>query len=256
MNNMNFTNPPISTPKYVTHKTFYSKMINTEIGYNIYLPHDYEESDKRYPVTYHLHGWQCNESSDIWTLEKVYKSKQAITVFANSGPTNGGYRGDNELPVESIIINELIPHIDTKYRTAANCENRSISGFSMGGAGALYYAIKYPELFCSTTAYAGAHDFDLDIGEAFNIYATSEQTTDIYENIFLKDSKYFDNGIFYLLKQNKEKICDKLQIKIHVGTSDGLFCINEILHRYLNALNIPHEYKIFEGIDHELGKII
>jgi enterochelin esterase-like enzyme len=253
---MNFINPPATSPEYVTHKTFYSKLINTEIGYNIYLPPDYSENGKRYPVEYYLHGYGNNESWDIWTLEKVYKSKQAITVFANSGPTNNGYRGDNELPVVSIIINELIPHIDAKYRTDTNCGNRSISGFSMGGAGALDYAVKYPDLFSSVTAYAGAHDFDLYIGEDFNIYATSEQTAEIYENIFLKDPKYFDNGVFYLLKQNKEKICDKLQIKIHIGTSDILFCINEILHRYLNALNIPHEYKIFEGIGHELGKII
>jgi len=253
---MSYINPPSEAPENVYHKTFYSELIKHEIGYNIYLPPGYEESGEKYPVAYHLHGWQCNESTDIWTLEKLYKSKQAITVFANSGPTNNGYRGDNELPVELIIINELIPHINAKYKTDTNRGNKSISGFSMGGAGALYYAIKYPELFSSVTAYAGAHDFDLDIGEGFNIYATSEQTPEIYENIFLKDPKYFDNGIFSLLKQNKEKICGKLQIKIHIGTSDILFCINEILHLYLDSLDIPHEYKVFDGVEHELDKII
>lgn len=59
---------------------------------------------------------------------------------------------------------------------------------------------------------------------------------------------------FWYIKQ-KNKI-DKLKIDIHIGTSDILFCDNEILHLYLNSLNIPHEYRIFEKIGHDLEKIL
>ena len=174
---MNFVNPPTQSPQYVTHKTFYSKLVDDKIGYNIYLPPDYETSDKRYPVEYYLHGCGSDESSDIWTLEKVYKSRQVITVFANGTKFNG-YR-NNALPTESIIINELIPHIDEKYKTDATRESRTISGFSMGGAGAFYYAVKYPELFRSVTAYAGTHDYELH--EDFDIEATPEKAVEIYD---------------------------------------------------------------------------
>lgn len=249
---MNFINPPIQSPQYVTHGTFYSELVKHKIGYNIYLPPDYAENGRRSPVEYYLHGCGGDESSDIWTLEKLCKSRQAITVFAN-GTKYNGYR-NNELPIESIIIRELIPYIDGKYLTEATREGRTISGFSMGGAGAFYYAVKYPELFSSVTAYAGTHDYELH--EDFDIEATLEKAGEIYENIFLKEPKYFDNGVFYLLKRNKEEICGKLQIKILVGTSDILFCINEILHRYLNLLCIPHEYKIFDGLGHDLDKLI
>lgn len=245
---MNFINPPLESPQYVTHRTFYSELVKQEIGYNIYLPPEYERSDKRYPVEYYLHGCGSDESSDIWTLESLYKSQQAITVFAN-GTKYNGYR-NNALPIESIIIKELIPYIDDKYKTDATRESRTISGFSMGGAGAFYYAVKYPELFSSVTAYAGTHDYELH--EDFDIEATQEQATEIYENIFLKEPKYFDSGVFYLLNRNKEKICGKLQIKIHVGTSDIVFCVNEILHRYLDSLDIPHEYKVFKGLGHDI----
>lgn len=245
---MNFINPPEKSPQDVTHGTFYSELVKHKIGYNIYLPPDYAGSDKRYSVEYYLHGCGSDESSDIWTLESLYKGRQSITVFAN-GTKYNGYR-NNELPIESIIIKELIPYIDEKYRTDRSRDSRTISGFSMGGAGAFYYAVKYPELFSSVTAYAGTHDYELN--EDFDIEATPEKAADIYENIFLKDPKYFDNGVFYLLKQNKEKICGKLKIKIHVGTSDTVFCINEILHRYLDSLCIPHEYKIFEGLGHDI----
>ena len=57
---MNFNNPPAESPQNVFHKTFYSQLINHEIGYNIYLPPDYDTAEKRYPVTYHLHGWQVS----------------------------------------------------------------------------------------------------------------------------------------------------------------------------------------------------
>lgn len=58
-----FINPPIESPQNVFHKTFYSQVLNNEVGYNIYLPPEYNNSDKKYPVDYHIHGWKGNESS-------------------------------------------------------------------------------------------------------------------------------------------------------------------------------------------------
>lgn len=34
---MNFVNPPADSSQYVTHKTFYSQILNHEICYNIYF---------------------------------------------------------------------------------------------------------------------------------------------------------------------------------------------------------------------------
>ena len=65
-----------------------------------------------------------------------------------------------------------------------------------------------------------------------------------------------ENNILCLIRQNTEKIRGSLNIKIHIGTDDVLFCDNEILHLYLDSLNIPHEYIKFNGIEHELGKIL
>ena len=120
---MNYINPPKELPKNVTHKTFYSQLINHEIGYNIYLPLDYENNNVNYPVHYHLHGWKSNESSDIYNLEKLYINRQAITVFTNNSP----HIEDNEnIPVEEIFIKELITYIDKEYKSNSTRENRSI----------------------------------------------------------------------------------------------------------------------------------
>ena len=54
---MNFVNPPAESPQYVTHKTFYSQVLNHEIGYNIYLPTGYKDCGEKYPVAYHIQEW-------------------------------------------------------------------------------------------------------------------------------------------------------------------------------------------------------
>ena len=59
-----------------------------------------------------------------------------------------------------------------------------------------------------------------------------------------------------MVRKNADKIRGNLHIDIHVGTSDILFCDNEIMHLYLKSLNIPHEYKKFIGVKHDLDKIL
>src|SRR5690554_4059964 len=148
---MNFINPPEKSARNVFHKTFYSQVLKHDVGYNIYLPPDYKDSGEKYPVVHYIHGWKGNESSDIWSLEKVYKNRRAITVFINAISTEEDYF-DALLQIESIIIGELIPHIDSQYRTNAGPEGRMLSGFSMGGNMAFYYAVKNLDLFGTVTA--------------------------------------------------------------------------------------------------------
>ena len=67
---MNYVNPPVQTLNDFYHKTFHSNIYGCEIGYNIYLPPDYETSGERFPVFYH-----------IVPMEPVCRSRNAITVF-------------------------------------------------------------------------------------------------------------------------------------------------------------------------------
>ena len=251
---MNFVNPPAESPQYVTHKTFYSQVLNHEIGYNIYLPPGYKDCGVKYPVAYHIHGWTGNESSEIWPLEKVYKNKQAITVFVNAISSEVNYL-DALLQIESIIIKELIPHIDGQYRTNTTRENRMLSGFSMGGNMAFYYAVKHPELFGSVTPYAGTYHH-LYHKEYRTVGVAPEKAIELYEDMMREEWYLEENNILCLVRQNAEKIRGKLKIDIHIGTADILFCDNEILHLYLDSLNIPHEYRKFKEIDHDLKKIL
>ena len=248
---MNFINSPKKLPENITHKTFFSKPFNHEIGYNIYLPPDYEDSGDMYPVAYHLHGWTGNESSELIPMEKVYRNRQVITVFPNSSPVIEDYE---DLPVEFMLINELIPYIDEEYRTVATREGRSISGFSMGGGMAFYYAVKYPELFSAVTAYAGTyhHYYHRD---SQTVGVEPEKAAELYREM-MKEERYLEEGnVLCLVRQNADKIRGELDINLHIGTKDVLYCDNEILRLYLDSLNIPHKYRKIYGVGHELDKI-
>ena len=72
-----------------------------------------------------------------------------IAVFVNGLAGNTMYcdTPDGKYPVESVIMKDLIPHVDATYRTVASREGRAVEGFSMGGFGAAHFGFKYPEVF-------------------------------------------------------------------------------------------------------------
>jgi len=251
---MDFVNPPTEPPQYVTHKIFYSQVLNHEVGYSIYLPPGYNDCSDEYPVVYHIHGWRGNESSEIWPLEKVYKNRRAITVFVNAISSEGNYL-DALLQIESILIKELVPHIDGQYKTGITRESRMLSGFSMGGNMAFYYAVKHFELFGSVTSYAGTYHH-LYHKEYRTVGVAPEKAIELYEDMMREQWYLEQNNILYLVRQNAEKIRGKLKIDMHIGTADILLCDSELLHLYLDSLKIPHEYRKFEEIGHDLEKIL
>lgn len=249
---MNFINPPEKLPENITHKTFYSKLYHHEIGYNIYLPPDYEDGGDQYPVAYHLHGWTGNESSELIPMEKVYRNRRAITVFPNSSPVIEDYEN---WPVELMLMDELIPHIDGAYRTVATREGRSISGFSMGAGMAFCYAVKYHEMFSAVTAYAGTYHHYYHKGSQ-TVGVEPEKATELYKEMMREERHLEEGNILCLVRQNADKIRGELDINLHIGTNDVLYCDNEILRLHLDSLSIPHTYRKFYGVGHELDKIL
>lgn len=258
---MNFINIPKKTPHGVSHKTFFSNLVNQEVGYNIYLPPDYAISDKKYPVMYWLHGMNGNESAELWVAEYCaynLKNAQMIIVFVN-GTAMSGYwdSADGALPIESIIITELIPHIDSTYRTISNRTGRVIEGFSMGGQGALFYAAKYPELFCSVIAYAGPY---CPVTKSDGSYYDWEDILEFFlaefEELYYNDPALVE--VFtahYWITKNADVIRRDLKIRLVAGTLDSLFDCVEKTHKHLEAMNIPHEYEVMQNTDHDIHKM-
>ena len=248
-----------SLPTGVTHHTFFSRSLGRDVGYCIYLPPGYEsEPTRRYPVIYNLHGAGGNELhsfTDAKALhEGVVSARWApmILVLPNGG-THTFYKdsADGKLPAETLIIRELIPHIDATYRTLATRAGRAIEGFSMGGRGATRLAMKYPELFCSLHNQAG------NVPHTADLFDPTKPTQ--YPNNYLGSdrSRYVDNDAFLLLKKNLPAIKAGLRIAITCGTrDDGQLPTVRDFHSALLAAGVDHTYLEVEGLAHEHDKLV
>lgn len=250
---------PGQLPEGVTHHTFVSKALNRDVGYCIYLPPRYaSDTTRRHPVIYNLHGAGGNELHSFTDAKVLHDGIVAgrwapmIMVLPNGGQATF-YKdsADGRLPAETLIIRELIPHIDATYRTIAARGGRAIEGFSMGGRGSTRLALKYPELFCSLHNQAGNV---LHIADRFDPAKPNE-----YPNNYLGSDKqrYIDNDSFLLLKKNLAAVKSGLRIAITCGTKDDghLPTVREF-HAALLEAGVDHTYLEVEGLAHEHDKLV
>jgi len=247
-----WVNPPAVPVVGVQHRILHSKAMKRDVGYNIYLPPDYQTSGRRYRVLYWLHGSGGNESSSLWIAGEYQEAVRSgvteplLIVFPNGGRKTEyrDWQTQNVLP-ETMIIRELIPHIDENFRTIATREGRSLEGMSMGANGALKLAFKYPELFRSVVAYAGSYK-RLPLDGYFPGIAPEQQAW------IAKLSQWYsaDDDVFELAHRNSARL-GELQIRFIAGTKDIALGDAEALHPWLKARGIPHEYEILLGVSHD-----
>ncbi|MBI3208055.1 MAG: esterase family protein [Candidatus Solibacter usitatus] len=240
--------PDKTEPAGTRYHTFTSKLAAGEVSYLIYLPPGYQsEPALRYPTVYWLHGLGGNQRSGakfVQQLDAAIRggtSPAMIAVLVN-GMKDAFYNDskDGKWPIESVIIQELIPHIDRTYRTVARRESRAVEGYSMGGYGAAHLGFKYPQLFGIVGIMAGAL-----------IEPRAEVQPAIFEKMFSKDKAHVDaNNPFALVRQNANAVRGRTAIRIAVGDEDNLKIRCKAFHDLLMDLNIEHEYELVPGVAH------
>jgi endo-1,4-beta-xylanase len=261
-------------PPGTKYKTFHSKTINEEVFYLIYLPPSYEtETAKRYPVVYWLHGRGRSPRVGFYFVERLMgaiknaAAPEMIVVLVN-GRSNSMYCDslDGKIPMESVIIQDLIPHIDATYRTITSREGRAVEGSSMGGFGALHLGFKYPELFGVVTSISGA----VFPPEGFRTMEKERAATErkeqenkkksrpnLFEATFGGNMDYARaNSPWTLINQNAEIIRKKTALRMIVGKEDRLLNTNRQLHEHLIELKVTHEYIEVEKGRHSYYEVI
>jgi len=154
---------------HVHEVLFPSKSTNTSPKAFIYTPPGYEkETSKRYPVLYLQHGYCENEYS--WpnqgranlimdNLIAEGKAKPFIVVMTY-GMTNeisfGGLRNFDIKPFQTVLVDELIPYVDSHFRTIADQKNRAMAGLSMGSMETKSITTNRPEVFSYIGLFSGA----------------------------------------------------------------------------------------------------
>jgi endo-1,4-beta-xylanase len=240
------------------YRTFKSRLAGNEVSYLIHLPPDYEtNTSRRYPVMYWLHGYSANPraaSMFVNPLDDAIRSGKApsMIVVAVNGVAASYYRDsvDGKWPVESMIVKELIPHVDQTYRTIAKRETRAVEGFSMGGYGAAHLGFKYPDLFGLVTIGSGA----LSDSEGLGPQHKSENGGKSVMSLAPK--AYFEqNDLATVIRRNADAIRGRTLVRMTVGGDDGLLPNNQALHELLTQLKIEHEYEVIPGVGHDSGRI-
>lgn len=247
------TSPVPELPANVTHHTFRSTSMNREVGYCLYLPPSYEKSPQlRFPVIYHLHGAGGNETRSVYSAAVLHEGivagrwPEIVMVFPNGGrSTMYQDNGDGRFMAETMMIKELIPHIDSTYRTIADRKARCIEGFSMGGRGSTHLAMRYPELFGSLFNQSGNVYHVSDVSKAANPYLGNDT------------ERLEANDPYLNLLKNLDFIKANLRIQVACGTADPdhLTTVREY-HAALTDAGVPHNYFEVEGLDHNQKKMI
>ncbi|NNK89936.1 MAG: esterase family protein [Saprospiraceae bacterium] len=140
----------------VEKKSFFSRLLEDSIYYNVYRPHTKHPIDG-YDLLYLLHGHGGNH--DDWfeyeegrvqpILDSLIKNQMIPPVVAVSLDAANSWYVNRHIPMESVYFDEFIPHIDSSLQDFLNKEKRVIAGNSAGGYGALRFILKYPDHFSS-----------------------------------------------------------------------------------------------------------
>jgi len=209
-----------------------SKSLGSLRRLNVYVPPGYDrDASARYPVLYLLHGATADETT--WTLLgranlildnllAAGKAKPFIVVmpFGYGAPPGApGPRGQNTALFSRDLLEDVIPYIDSRYRTLADRGDRAIMGLSMGGGESLSIGLNHLELF----SYVGGFS------------AGMSPTAD-----FAK--------IYSGLVADPTAANDELHLLwIGCGREDSLFAASKRLSDFLTENKIRHTFRETEG---------
>jgi predicted alpha/beta superfamily hydrolase len=163
----------------ILSQSFFMPQLNRNRRIWIYLPPDYEDSGKDYPVLYMQDGqnvfdattafageWEVDES-----LNQLFDEgdKGVIVVAIDNGGANRineyspwvnpSYGGGQGAAYVDFIVETLKPYVDDNFRTLPGREHTGIMGSSMGGLISLYAAIEHQQVFSKAGVFSASFWF-------------------------------------------------------------------------------------------------
>jgi enterochelin esterase-like enzyme len=269
----------------------------------VYLPPSYAaDENRRFPVVYLLHGYGGRDDTFTTRLANLQESgdrlaaaqgfSSAIVVTPNAYSLHKGSMYSNSPTTgdwERFVAEDLVAHIDGRYRTLADRMSRGLAGHSMGGYGAIRIGMKRPDVFfslylmssCCLTANRNPQPERMKAAQAITTRAQAEEAArapgfgpsvllasaaawspnpknpPLYLDLPVKDgkpqpdivAKWVANAPLEMIEQHAANLKKYYAIAIDIGTADGLLAANKQLHDAMTRLRIPHSYEEYDG-DH------
>lgn len=221
---------------YVDTVRIYSPSMKKSISASVVVPDSYRNSSNQYPVVYLLHGYSGNYRDWVKLVPQLttYVDQFKCIVVCPDGGYSSWYWDsplDSNFRYETHIVAEVVPFIDSAYRTVKDRKGRAITGLSMGGHGGLFLGWRHSNLFGACGSMSGGVDIN-----------SSRSKFDIAKRIG-DSSAYPTRWEEYSVKAVVKKPSEfPLKIIIDCGTEDFFYDINKALHQQLLQLKVKHEY--------------
>ena len=236
-----------------------STTLGQDVEYSVYLPFDYETSNRSYPVLYLLHGYSDDETGWVqfgesnYIADRVIASGDAppmIIVTPDAGVSWYVNSYDGKARWEDFFINEFIPNVEKGFRIRSKKEFRAIAGLSMGGYGSLIMAMKHPDMFAACAPLSAAvwtdeeiigfedDRWDDAVGQPYGVGLRGEgRLTEHYRK----------NAALGIVESANPDDLKKVKYYIDCGDDDFLIKGNMALHALMIDKGIPHEFRVRDG---------
>lgn len=213
-----------------------SAAMNKTLPNLVVTPLSYDQRPGELPVLYLLHG--AYGSFRQWleiepALQRYADVYDIILVCPDGGNTSWYFDSpvDKSMQYETYVAKELVRFIDDRYRVIRDKHGRAIMGLSMGGHGALYLAIRNPEVWGAAGSTSGGVDIrpfpnNWDLGKRLGSYAANRENWE-------------KNTVINAVEALKGR---SLKIIFDCGLDDFFLEVNRNMRQRLLAINVPHVY--------------
>ncbi len=219
----------------VEEKHIYSQVMNREIPAIFILPDSYSDSTTSFPVVYLLHGYGGNYRNwvDRTTVEDLADVYNIILVCPDGSKDSWYFDSpiDPDSRYETHIAIEVVKFTDRTYRTVKSRSGRAITGLSMGGHGALFLAIRHPEVFGAAGSMSGGVDIR-GSKKRWNI----SQKIGSYEAY---PQRWESLSVINNIPKFKSA---QLSLIVDCGVDDFFIGVNRAFHQKLLDAHVPHDY--------------
>lgn len=227
-----------------------SHTLRRPIPYNVVVPYSYRVTRGGHPVLYLLHGLfgNCSNWIELTGLSGYADLHNLIIVTtegADSWYVDSATNRDDKF--ESYFLNDLIPEVDTLFRTHDARGSRGIAGNSMGGYGALKFAFRRPDLFSFAASSSGAFHAPL-LSDTVRGEGSEELLLSI-KRAFGKPGSTVRraNDLARIVSEFDRDRYKLPAVFLDCGKEDGFLDRNREFSRTLAEHGIPHTYREYAG---------
>ena len=246
----------------VIHGNFYSKTLENGVQIEIALPEPIRDGAKEpLPVLYLLHG--NSDDATVWqrrTSIERYADQYGMAVVMPGVQRGSAYTDQVNGEAWYTYIAQEVPDMARRYlKISQRREDTFVAGLSMGGYGAMHWALREPQRFRAAITLSGAVGSRIPTGYSLSdIKRTSGQDRQKRENresyairtefamTYGSVEQYLQNDDAHLIRQVKAALREGKKLPdlyMACGTEDFLYDANAQLHEQLTALGVAHTYR-------------